>query len=107
MQQKGENASFHHTLVLPAYEKMMITSGIISSWKDNETLKTTKNYSKREQQVDFVAVILVFNITGLEFGLTAAELAMLTRVAADKAKSKVFILASFFFYSQEKLSLSF
>ena len=32
---------------------------------------------------------------------------MLTRVAADKAKSKVFILASFFFYSQEKLSVSF
>ena len=32
---------------------------------------------------------------------------MLTRVAADKAKSKVFILVSFFFYSQEKLSVSF
>ena len=92
--------------MLPAYQKMMITSGIISSWKGNETLKTTKNYSKREQQVDFVAVILVFNITGLEFGLTAAELAMLTRVAADKAKSKVFILF-IFFYSQEKVSLSF
>ena len=36
-QQKGENAPFHHTLVLPAYEKMMITSDIISSWKNNET----------------------------------------------------------------------
>ena len=69
--------------------------------------KTTKNDSKKEQHVDFVAVILIFIIKGLEFGLTAAELAMLTRVAADKAKSKVFILASFFFYSQEKLSLSF
>ena len=69
--------------------------------------KTTKNDSKKEQHVDFVAVILIFIIKGLEFGLTAAELAMLTRVAADKAKSKVFILASFFFYSQEKLSVSF
>ena len=69
--------------------------------------KATKNDSKREQRVDFVVVILVFIIKGLEFGLTAAELAMLTRVATDKAKSKVFILPSFFFYSQEKLSLSF
>ena len=69
---------------------------------------TTNNDSKREQQwVDFVVVILVFIIKGLEFGLTAAELAMLTRVAADKAKSKVFILVSFFFYSKEKLSVSF
>ena len=55
-QQKGENASFHHTLVLPAYEKMMLKFWhyfMLEKQWDFDILfcnTTTNNDSKREQQ---------------------------------------------------------